>query len=193
MIKRVCIFCASSQKIDPAYFEAARQLTGILVQEGIHIHFGAGAVGIMGAVADTALRQGGQITGFIPSFMQHVRWSHPDLTDLVVVKDLPERKARMISGVDAVIALPGGIGTLEELAEVITLKQLGQFLKPIVILNIRGFYDPLISFLDKMIRDRFMRESHGSIWQVVRDPGEVLPAIRNAPLWDESALHSAPA
>lgn len=192
MIKKVCIFCASSRKIDPAYFDAAEQLTGILVKEGIHIHYGAGAVGIMGRVADTALSRGGQITGFIPSFMQHVKWSHEGLTDLVVVKDLAERKARMISGVDGVIALPGGIGTLEELAEVITLKQLGQFLKPIILLNTLGFYDPLISFLEKMIREKFMRKSHTGIWQVVVEPEAVLPAIQNAPLWDESAIYSAP-
>ncbi len=192
MIEKVCIFCASSQKIDPAYFKTARHLTGILVREGIHIHYGAGAVGIMGAVADTALEQGGRITGFIPSFMQHVKWSREGLTDLVVVKDLSERKSRMISSVDAVIALPGGIGTLEELAEVITLKQLGQFLKPVVLLNTLGYYDPLIAFLEKMIRDKFMRKSHADIWKVVHDPEAVLPAIKNSPLWDESALYSAP-
>ena len=127
----------------------------------------AGGAGLMGALADVMLKEGGQVTGFIPHFMVEMEWAHPGVSEMVTVRDMHERKYLMRKDVDAVIALPGGVGTLEELMEVITLKQLGKFTKPIVILNTRQFYKPLLKFLNNMRRQRFMRDIHETLWQVV--------------------------
>jgi len=190
-IKKICLFCASSQQIDEVYFRDAELLGKILLENNIHVVYGGGGAGLMGRVADTILSGGGGITGIIPGFMKEMKWAHPKVTDMVEVKTMHERKVLMIRDVDAIIALPGGVGTLEELTEVITLKQLGQFLAPIVILNTAGFYTHLNEFFHKMMEERFMRTMHSEIWQMVDLPTEVLPAIVNAPPWDGSAIKYA--
>jgi len=190
-IKKICLFCASSPQIDEVYFRDAELLGKILLENNIHVVYGGGGAGLMGRVADTILSGGGGITGIIPGFMKEMKWAHPKVTDMVEVKTMHERKVLMIRDVDAIIALPGGVGTLEELTEVITLKQLGQFLAPIVILNTAGFYTHLNEFFHKMMEERFMRTRHGEIWQMVDMPSEVLPAIMNAPPWDGSAIKYA--
>lgn len=183
MLEKLCVFCASSTQIDQVYFDAAKELADVCVDNNIHVLYGGGGVGLMGALADSILARKGKITGIIPDFMKQLEWAHMDVAEMVVVEDMRERKKRMIDNVDAVVALPGGIGTLEELMEVITLKQLGRFDKPIVIVNTQGFYDPLIKFLYALIDKKFMREEHCRIWEVVESPSQVIHAIINSCEW----------
>jgi uncharacterized protein (TIGR00730 family) len=184
MIERVCIFCGSSPKVNPVYLDAARELGKCFAESSIAVNYGCGAFGVMGALSDSMLAHNGKITGFIPSFMVEYGWSNPKISETIITHDMRERKKLMIADVDAVIALPGGIGTLEEIMEVITLKQLGQFLKPIILLNTKGFYNHLSAFLEEMIRQEFMRESHRKIWTMVDNPAEIIPAIRSTPPWN---------
>jgi len=188
---KVCVYCASSSKVDTKYFEATKVLAKELADQGITIVYGGGSYGLMGCLADTALENGGKVIGILPRFMEKVEWGHKNLTELILVKDMHERKKLLIQDVDAVVALPGGCGTLEELFEVITLKRLGKFTKPIVILNTDNFYYHLRMLLEKMIDERFMRKEHGEIWQFVDNPEEVIPAIENAPHWDADAINFA--
>ena len=118
-------------------------------------------------------------------------WGHPDI-EHIVVQDIHERKKKLAENADAIVSLPGGVGTMEELLEMITLKQLGQILSPIVILNINDFFDPLLKLFDQMIEQHFMSEIHKNIWTVIQKPADVLDAIRNAPEWDGSAIKYAP-
>lgn len=191
MIERVCVFAASSPGIDKPYLEAGREMASILAAEDIAMNYGAGSVGIMGVMADEMINRGAPVTGYIPGFMKEMGWAHPTLEDTRVVSSMHERKALMMKDVDAIIAMPGGVGTLEELLEAITLKQLGKFLKPIIILNTNRFYDPLIKHFADMVEQRFMRPLHSSIWQVAEQPSEVLDRIENEPDWDPEAIKYA--
>lgn len=188
---RVCVFCASSAKVDELHFEQTRTVAKELVNANATILYGGGSVGLMGCLADTALSLNGKVVGILPRFMDKVEWGHKNLSQMILVKDMRERKKKLIENVDAVIALPGGCGTLEELMEVFTLKRLGKFTKPIIVLNTNGFYSHLEMMIEKMIDERFMRPEHRQIWQLVSQPEEILPAIHSAPSWDESAIEFA--
>ena len=168
----------------PVYLKAARDLGNYLAESNIAANYGCGAFGLMGALADGMLEKKGKITGIIPSFMVDYGWSYPNITETIVTHDMRERKKLLIAGVDAVVALPGGIGTLEEIMEVITLKQLGQFSKPILLLNTNNFYNHLTAFLEEMIRLQFMNDYHRDLWTVVDKPEDVIPAIENDKGWD---------
>ncbi|WP_321334070.1 TIGR00730 family Rossman fold protein [uncultured Bacteroides sp.] len=185
-ITSVCVYSASSTKIDPVYFEAADRLGRLLAENQIRLINGAGSIGLMRSVADAVLSGGGKVTGVIPAFMVEQGWHHTGLTELVTVKSMHERKQLMADLSDAVIALPGGCGTLEELLEIITWKQLGLYLNPIVILNVNGFFDPLLEMLDKAIEENFMRSQHSDIWSVATTPEKALELIYNVPVWDVS-------
>lgn len=185
-IQSVCTYCASSTKIAPCYFQAAEELGRLLAQEKIQIINGAGNIGLMAAISDAALQAGGKVTGVIPHFMIEQGWNHTGLTQTLAVENMHERKQTMADLSDAVIALPGGCGTLEELLEIITWKQLGLYLNPIVILNTNHFFDPLLNMLDKAIAENFMRNQHGKIWLVADEPAEAIQLIRTAPIWDPS-------
>jgi uncharacterized protein (TIGR00730 family) len=145
--------------------------------------YGGGGIGLMGVVADSVMAHGGRITGVIPSFMKDEGWGHPHVSEMIVTSDMGERKKTMLARADAVVALPGGIGTLEELAEAITLKQLGLFKGPVVILNTLGFYTHLLVFLEHMITGSFLRIEHKNIWEVACEPQDVIPAIINNRQW----------
>ena len=147
-IKSICVYSASSTKIDAKYFAAAEELGKLLADQHIRLINGAGNIGLMRSVADAVLANGGDVTGVIPTFMVEQNWHHTGLTKLVEVESMHERKQLMAQLSDAVIALPGGCGTLEELLEIITWKQLGLYLNPIVILNVGGFFDPLLQMLE---------------------------------------------
>jgi hypothetical protein len=188
---KICVFCASSAKIDSKYFEATKVVAQELVKANATILYGGGSVGLMGCLADTTLSLQGRVVGILPRFMDKVEWGHKGLTQMVLVKDMRERKKQLTENVDAVVALPGGCGTLEELMEVFTLKRLGKFTKPIIVLNTDGFYSHLELLIEKMIEERFMRPEHRHIWQMVSTPEEIIPAIKSAPLWDESAIEFA--
>jgi len=188
---RVCVYCGSSRQCDPVYLEAAERLGGELARSGATIVYGGGAVGSMGGLAQGALAEGGKVIGIIPSFMNELEWGHKGITEMRVVRDLHERKRLMIQGADAVVALPGGSGTLDELLEAISLKRLGLFLGPIVVLNTLSYFDPLLLALERCVAERFMDPRHKSMWSVVNEPAEVLPAIHSAPVWDSNSLSFA--
>ena len=185
-ITSVCVYSASSTKIDPAYFDAARELGHLLGKEHIRLINGAGNMGLMSTVADATLAAGGEVTGVIPHFMVEQGWHHTGLTELVEVESMHERKKRMADLSDAVIALPGGCGTLEELLEVITWKQLGLYLNPIIILNVKGYFNPLLDMLRQAVDENFMRVQHGAIWHVAQTPQEAVELLYTTPLWDAS-------
>jgi uncharacterized protein (TIGR00730 family) len=183
----VCIYCASSRICAPEYHQAARRLGIVLAERGFTIVFGGGAVGSMGALADGALSRSGRIVGVLPRFMQELEWGHPGLSELRLVEDMRARKHLMLSESEAVIALPGGCGTMEELLEAVTLKRLGLYLNPIVLVNTRRFFDPLIALLSSAISEGFMDERHRAMWQVVDEPEEVPHALATAAPWTASA------
>lgn len=185
-INSVCVYSASSTKIDEVYFNAARQLGQLLAKRRIRLINGAGSLGLMRSLADAVLENGGEVTGVIPKFMVEQGWHHTGLSKLVEVESMHERKQLMADLSDAVIALPGGCGTLEELLEIITWKQLGLYLNPIVILNTNGFFDPLLDMLTRAIDENFMRRQHGEIWHVATTPEEAVELIYTVSVWDES-------
>lgn len=182
-INNVCVYSASSTQIATEYVETARELGRLLAGQGINIINGAGCIGLMAAVSDAALAAGGTVTGVIPRFMVEEGWHHTGLTRLVETDTMHERKRTMADLSDGVIALPGGCGTLEELLEIITWKQLGLYLNPIVILNVNGFYDPLLAMLQRAVDEHFMRPEHAAIWGVASTPAEALHLLRTLPVW----------
>lgn len=145
----------------------------------------------MGRLADGALEEGGKVIGILPRFMRDLEWNHPRLTELHLVDDMRERKHLMLDDTDAVVALPGGCGTLEELLEAITLKRLGMYLSPIILVNTHGFFDPLVQQLERCVNERFMDGRHRLMWSVVSDPHQVLDCIRDAPGWNSEARNFA--
>lgn len=186
-VRRVCVYCASSTESDAEHRDAARHLGLHLAGAGVEIVYGGGGKGSMGALADGALAAGGRVVGIIPRFMQDLEWSHRGLHELHVVEDMHARKQRMVEDADGVVALPGGCGTLEELLEAITWKRLGLFFGPIVLVNVRHFYDPLVELLQRAIDERFMDPRHARMWHVVAEPGEVMGALRAAAPWPHDA------
>lgn len=180
----VLVYCASSNLIGPVYTRAASRLGELLAQNGITCVNGAGKEGLMGALNDALLQHGGTVKGIIPRFMSDAGWGHDELTELVVTETIHERKALMADTADAVVALPGGMGTLEELAEILTWKQLGLSHHPIILLNVDHYYDPLLAFFDKMISERFMRDDFRRMWLVADTPEEVISLLQNYPEWN---------
>lgn len=185
-INSVCVYSASSTKIDAVYFQAAEALGRLLAEHHIRLINGAGSIGLMCSVADAVLKNGGEVTGVIPRFMVEQNWHHTGLTELIEVGSMHERKQKMASLSDGIIALPGGCGTLEELLEIITWKQLGLYLNPIIILNTNRFFDPLLEMLEKAIDENFMRRQHGDIWKVAQTPEEAVRLLYETPVWDIS-------
>lgn len=190
-IKTACVYCSSSTQADAMYHDAAERLGRTLAQRNVTITYGAGAAGSMGRLADGALAEGGKVIGVIPRFMKDLEWYHKGISELRLVDDLHDRKRELIAGADAVVALPGGSGTLDELVEAISLKRLGTFLGPIVMVNTRGFFDPCIELLDRCIEERFMHPRHRDMWQVVDEPEQVIEAFESAPAWSAAAVEFA--
>ena len=191
MPKSVVVYCASSNHISEIYMTAADVLAEKLVEHQIQIIYGGGGSGLMGRLANKALSLNGQVLGIIPGFMKDIKWDHPEVADMEVVADMHERKRKFIEKSEAIIALPGGPGTFEELFEAITLKQLGQHVHPIVIININGYFNPLLELLNKAIQEKFMAQHHRNAWVVIENPADIISAIRNAPPWSKDAIHSA--
>jgi len=185
--RAVCVYCASSRIAHPEYRNAARRLGEVLARQGVGIIYGGGAVGSMGALADGALSAGGRVIGILPRFMAELEWGHKGLTDLQLVEDLRTRKHMMLTLSQAAIALPGGSGTLEELLEAITFKRLGLYVNPIVMVNTRDFFTPLLEVLGRAVDERFMDPRHLQMWQVVATPEEVPAALASAPAWSPQA------
>ena len=185
-INAVCVYSASSTKIDSVYFETAHELGTLLAQNGIRVVNGAGNMGLMAAVSDATLAAGGKVTGVIPHFMVEQNWHHTGLSELIEVNTMHERKQLMCEMSDAVISFPGGIGTAEELLETLTWKQLGLITKPIVIMNVLGCYDSLLTWLDQMVDGHFMREIHKNMWKVCAATAELDSALQSMPEWDST-------
>ena len=173
-MRSLCVFCGSSAGHEPAYTEAARTLGRTLAGAKIRLVFGGGRVGLMGEVANAALAAGGEAIGVIPNFLVEREIAHTGLTDLHVVGSMHERKAMMSGLSDGFVALPGGTGTLEEFFEVLTWAQLGEHAKPCGLLNVAGYYDPLLSVLDHMVGKGFLSKSNRALVLVERDPGTLL-------------------
>jgi len=183
----VCVYCASSRSAHADYRDAAYRLGEVLAESGLSIIYGGGAVGSMGALADGALGRGGRVMGILPRFMAELEWGHKGLTDLQLVEDMRTRKHLMLTRSAAVIALPGGSGTLEELLEALTLKRLGLYTHPIVLVNTRNYFEPLERLLELAVAEHFMDERHRAMWQLVAEPEEVPQALLQAPAWSEAA------
>jgi len=184
---RVLVFCASSRSCHPDYHAAASRLGRLLAEARLSIVYGGGATGSMGALADAALAAGGRVVGVQPQFMYDLEWAHPGLTQLHRVQDMQERKRRMLELSDAVVVLPGGSGTFEELFEFLTAKRLGIFFGPIVLVNQRGFFDPCLALLERCIDEAFMDSRHREMWTVVGAVDEVVPRLEEAPQWSAQA------
>ncbi|KJJ96955.1 LOG family protein [Pseudomonas sp. 21] len=176
-LRSICVFCGASPGATPIYQEAAEALGRHLAENDIQLVYGGGAVGLMGMVANAALAAGGEVIGIIPQSLKDAEIGHKGLTRLEVVDGMHARKARMAELSDAFIALPGGLGTLEELFEVWTWGQLGYHAKPLGLLEVNGFFDPLLTFLDHLVQERFVRQPHRDMLQRAASPAELVGAL----------------
>lgn len=183
-MKSVCVYCGSNSGADPAFIAAARQAGQVIAGRGLTLVYGGGQVGLMGEIADAALAAGGRVEGVIPEFLALKEIAHMELSALHVVKSMHARKAKMVRLAQAFIALPGGIGTMEEMFEIWTWAQLGQHRHPVGLLNVNGYYDDLVAFLDKMTSQGFLAPNHR---------GALMVSDRVEDLLDQFAAYEAPA
>src|SRR5256884_6642190 len=179
-IKSICVYCASGPGNDPAFMEAATKFGRILAENGVRLVYGGGSVGLMGALAESVIDHGGVVTGVIPEFLVNREHMLVRVQERIITPDMHERKRVMFERADAFVALPGGIGTLEELVEQLTWAQLGRHKKPILILNVKGFWDPLCALLDHMRGMEFIRAELSIALLVANAPEEILPKLRKA-------------
>jgi uncharacterized protein (TIGR00730 family) len=177
--KAICVYCGANPGASPRYAEAARALGRALVEENIALVYGGGNVGLMGTIADEVLRLGGEVTGVIPAALVEREVGHTGLTRQFIVKDMHERKAMMAQLADGFIAMPGGMGTLEELFEMLTWSQLGIHAKPVGLLNVDGFYDALMGFIGHASGQGFIRPQHAALMLVESDPQALLRRLRS--------------
>jgi uncharacterized protein (TIGR00730 family) len=175
--RNICVYCGSGAGINPAYAQAARTLGRQLSENDIGLVYGGGSLGLMGEVARATLDSGGRVTGIIPSFLTEKEKMMRDVDDLIVTEDMHERKRLMFERSDAFVALPGGVGTLEELVEQLTWVQLGRHTKPVVVANIEGFWNPFLSLLSHMKADAFIRPGLDLNFTVVDDAAKIVPAV----------------
>lgn len=187
----VAIYCASSNKIRPSYIDAAERLGAEFAKHGLRLIYGDGGIGLMAAAARGALSEGGEVIGVIPQFMVDQGWNNPNSTQTIITQTMHERKATICDMADAMVALPGGIGTFEELLECLTWKQLGLHNCPVVILNTDGYYDRLLSCIEYMIEEQMMRPIHRDMFIVVSQPEDVIQAILSSPKWDPNTRRLA--
>jgi len=177
----LCVYCGSSQGVKPSHRDAAAELGRLAAQRGVRIVFGGGRVGLMGILADAALAAGGEVIGVIPEHLQSAEVGHNGLTRLEVVESMHVRKMRMCALADAFCTLPGGLGTLDETFEIITWRQLGLHDKPITLLNLEGFWDPLLTLIRHQTGAGYVRPQHQGLFQVVERVGAVFEAVAAAP------------
>jgi uncharacterized protein (TIGR00730 family) len=178
-MRSICVYCGSADKIHPDYLSAARQMGLAIAQRGLELIYGAGSTGLMGALADSTLQAGGQVTGVIPHYFNTPRLAHRALTRLEVVDTIQQRKARMAELADAFIALPGGFGTLEELFEMLTWAQIGLHHKPIGLLNVRGYFDPLLALVDRARTEGFIYAEHRTLFTYAEEPAALLKTLED--------------
>lgn len=190
-LSSIAVYCSSSNKVRSSYMDAAERLGALFAEAGIRLIYGDGGIGLMAAVAEGALDAGGEVLGVIPQFMVDQGWNNPRSTHTIVTQTMHERKATICKEADAMVALPGGIGTFEELLECLTWKQLGLHACPVVILNTDGYFDRLLDCLDYMVEEQMMRPIHREMFAVVSTPEEVLPALLAAKEWDPNTRRLA--
>jgi uncharacterized protein (TIGR00730 family) len=190
-IQTVAVYCSSSNKVKSSYFEQAHLLGQLFAKNQINLVYGDGGIGLMNEIASGVLSEGGKVIGVIPQFMVDQGWNNRNSTETYVVSTMHERKALIEKISDGMVALPGGIGTFEELLECLTWKQLGLHTKPVVIFNMDGYYDNLLKCLDQMIEENMMRPIHRDMFIVVEKAEEVIPALLNAPIWDKNIRREA--
>ena len=184
--KKIAVYCASSTQIDDCYFQDAYRLGQLMAEQGITLVNGAGNMGLMAASANGCLEAGGKAIGVIPTFMIREGWCHNGMTEIIETADMHERQAKIAEITDAGIFLPGGIGTFAEMTELIVWKQLGLYLKPIILLNTNGYFDSLLNTLHLAIKENVMRPVHADIWQVAPTPEDAVKMALETPLWDTS-------
>lgn len=177
-MKSLCVYCGANAGVSPRYAEAARALARGMVEQNIALVYGGGNVGLMGIIADEVLRLGGEVTGVIPAALVEREVGHTGLTRQFIVKDMHERKAMMAQLSDGFIAMPGGMGTLEELFEMLTWSQLGIHAKPVGLLNVDGFYDGLVDFIGHATGQGFIRPQHAALMMVEPEPEALLHRFR---------------
>jgi uncharacterized protein (TIGR00730 family) len=169
--------------VGEVYLDAAQRLGQLLAENGITCVNGAGNQGLMGALNDSIIQHGGTTKGVIPRFMVDAGWCHERLSETIITETIHERKECMANLSEAAIALPGGLGTLEELAEILTWKQLGLYTHPVIILNVNGYYNKLLQFFDQMIAEKFMNDGFRAMWEVATTPEEAITLLRNPSEW----------
>jgi len=180
-IRSVCVYCGSSNRVDDAYKRAAHDLGTLIARRGWRLVYGGGRVGLMGVAADAALAAGGRVVGIIPEHIQALEVEHTGLSELHVVDSMHTRKRMMVERSDAFAVLPGGLGTLDETFEILTWKQLGLHGKPVVLVDVGGYWGPLLRMLDAMIEAGFARPEHRTLFRVVGSPDEVPAALAAEP------------
>jgi hypothetical protein len=189
-IESVCVFCGSKLGNDPAWARAADRLGTLLAEAGIRLVYGGGRIGLMGVVAQAVMRAGGHVSGVIPDFLMKLEVADTGITDLVVVEAMHDRKRRMFELADGFVVLPGGLGTLDETFEIVTWKQLRQHSKPIVVLDVNGYWTPFIDLVRATVAGGFAHPAIVDLFTAVPAPEEVIPALRAAPAVDERVLTS---
>jgi hypothetical protein len=192
MLRRICVFCGSNSGVRPAYREAAQTVGRLLCRRGIELVYGGGHVGLMGIVADACLSEGGRVIGVIPQALADKEVAHSGLTELRIVRSMHERKSVMAELSDAFLALPGGYGTWEELFEVLTWSQLGIQRKACAILNVEGYYDPLLEMADKALSDGFLRGVHRDLLLADVDPERLLDRVSDYEVRAEPGISPPP-
>ena len=190
-VSSISVYCASSSKIAPAYMEEAYKVGQLLARAGITLINGAGNMGLMKASSDGCLEAGGRAVGIIPGFMIAEGWCHQGMSEIIETPDMHIRQQKMAEAGDAAIVLPGGCGSMAELFELITWKQLGLYLKPIVILNTKGYYDALLQQLEQAAEEQFMRKEHLQIWCVAQTAEEAVQLATSTPMWDTNVRRFA--
>ena len=190
-VSSISVYCASSSKIDPVYMEEAYKVGQMLARAGITLINGAGNMGLMKASSDGCLEAGGRAVGIIPGFMIAEGWCHQGMSEIIETPDMHIRQQKMAEAGAAAIVLPGGCGSMAELFELITWKQLGLYLKPIVILNTKGYYDALLQQLEQAAEEQFMRKEHLQIWRVAQTAEEAVQLATSTPMWDTNVRRFA--
>ena len=185
--KRVTIFCASSSAVSEVYSLAAIELGAYLATNKYHVVYGGGDKGLMGEMADAVIANEGKITGVIPHFMKELEWEHKGVTEMIYTETMAERKQLLVKQTDCVLVMPGSVGTLEEVFEVLSSKKLGLFFKPVIFYNVNNYFNDLLQHLDKMVEENFMKGVHGEMWQTASTINELNHLLLSPVNWPEDA------
>ncbi|MBK6678979.1 MAG: TIGR00730 family Rossman fold protein [Ignavibacteriales bacterium] len=191
MDKRITVFCASSTKSKEIYLEDARKLGNLIAENNDLLVYGGGRHGLMGAVSDGTLEKGGRVIGVIPEFMMSLEWGRDDIYSLELTDDMETRKLKMIDGSDAIVVLPGGSGTMEEFYQVLTMKRLGQYVNPVIVVNTNGFFNKWIEFMEVTVKENFLGRDHLKMYTVISDSTWLYRAIADSHIWSDEDINKA--